>query len=379
MPKRKKHPKLPNGYGSIRYLGKGRRNCYAVHPPAKEDPETGRYVNPPALCYVSDWYIGFTVLTAYKAGTYTAGMEKTLQPVSDDVSSNLVERILSDFSIIRSGPDEYSPTFADVYEAYCADKFCDGNHYSGSSQYSTQAAFHNCKVLHNRPFRSLVSKDLQDVLDSCQLKHSSLELIKTLFRGMYKYAEGRGWCEKNYASYIRIKKDDDDVSGVPFSEDTVRLFWKHQDDPTIELILIMCYSGHRISEYNVLNIDLDARLFKGGLKTKTSRAHIVPIHSAIYPLVCRRLKRDGKMLNMSYSKYLKFFKEKLAELGCLGENPVHTPHDCRHTFSSLCQHCGVLDDDRKRLLGHSFGNVSDDVYGHRDPEDLRIELEKVHV
>ena len=115
MPKRKKHPKLPNGYGSIRYLGKGRRNCYAVHPPATEDPATGRYVNPPALCYVSDWYIGFTVLTAYKAGTYTAGMEKTLQPVSDDVSSDLVERILSDFSIIRNGPDEYSPTFADVY------------------------------------------------------------------------------------------------------------------------------------------------------------------------------------------------------------------------------------------------------------------------
>ena len=38
MPKkRKKHPKLPNGFGSIRYLGKNRHNCYAVHPPAKVD------------------------------------------------------------------------------------------------------------------------------------------------------------------------------------------------------------------------------------------------------------------------------------------------------------------------------------------------------
>ena len=37
MPRRKKHPKLPNGYGQIRYLGKGRRNPYGVYPPAKYD------------------------------------------------------------------------------------------------------------------------------------------------------------------------------------------------------------------------------------------------------------------------------------------------------------------------------------------------------
>ena len=52
MPKRKKHPRLPNGYGSIRYLGKSRKNPYAVHPPADIDGN-----RPPALCYVDDWMI----------------------------------------------------------------------------------------------------------------------------------------------------------------------------------------------------------------------------------------------------------------------------------------------------------------------------------
>ena len=37
MPRRKKHSRLPNGYGSIRYLGKNRKNPYAVHPPANID------------------------------------------------------------------------------------------------------------------------------------------------------------------------------------------------------------------------------------------------------------------------------------------------------------------------------------------------------
>ena len=35
--KRKKYPKLPNGYGQIRYLGSNRRNPYGVYPPATEE------------------------------------------------------------------------------------------------------------------------------------------------------------------------------------------------------------------------------------------------------------------------------------------------------------------------------------------------------
>lgn len=42
MAKRKKHPRLPNGYGQIRFLGKNRRNPYGVYPPAKEEYENGQ-------------------------------------------------------------------------------------------------------------------------------------------------------------------------------------------------------------------------------------------------------------------------------------------------------------------------------------------------
>ena len=56
----------------------------------------------------------------------------------------------------------------------------------------------------------------------------------------------------------------------------------------------------------------------------------------------------------------------------------HTPHDCRHTFSYLCERYKVNDNDRKRMLGHSFGNdVTNGVYGHRTTEELRIEIEKI--
>ena len=102
MPTRKKHQRLPNGYGSIRYLGKGRRNAYAVHPPADIDGN-----RPPAICYVSDWMQGFIVLTAYKAGTYTPGMETTLE-LPDTTSRGLeapASRLLAAYARVkRVGP-----------------------------------------------------------------------------------------------------------------------------------------------------------------------------------------------------------------------------------------------------------------------------------
>lgn len=58
----------------------------------------------------------------------------------------------------------------------------------------------------------------------------------------------------------------------------------------------------------------------------------------------------------------------------------HTPHDCRHTFSALCEKYGVAENDRKRMLGHSFGgDITNGIYGHRTVDDLRREIEKIKV
>ena len=67
MPRRKKYPKLPNGFGSIKKLsGKNRVNPYGVYPPTTEfDPE-GHPVPVKAIAYVDDWLYGVSILTAYQ-------------------------------------------------------------------------------------------------------------------------------------------------------------------------------------------------------------------------------------------------------------------------------------------------------------------------
>lgn len=128
-----------------------------------------------------------------------------------------------------------------------------------------------------------------------ELKHSSLELIVSLFHQMYAYAETVEIVDKDYSAHVKINIPEDDISGIPFTDEELCILWEHKENPIIEFILIMCY-------------------------------------------------------------------------------------DCRHTFSYLCEKFKVNKNDRKRMLGHSFGNdITNKIYGHRTVEELRKEIEKIQL
>lgn len=380
MARRKKYQKLPNGYGSIRFLGSGRRNPYGVYPPVKEFDDDGRAVGRKAICYVDSWLKGFAVLTAYHAGNYTPGMERGLEGANTASVDSVLRTILSDYNQMARADQESAQkgkTFAEVYEEYYSWKYEQdkSRKYSESSRRSTQVAFKNCAVLHGRIFADLRYNDLQKVIDDCKLKYASIELIKTLFRQMYAYAEIQEIVDKDYSAHVRINKPDDDEHGVPFSDADLKKLWDDKEDPVAEMLLIMCYSGYRIGEYRNLTVNLQDWYFQGGSKTAAGKNRIVPIHTGIRSLVRKRIKRDGKLLPDTAQTFRKDMKTYLASHGM----EMHTPHDCRHTFSALCERYGVADNDRKRMLGHALGDVTNSVYGHRTVEDLRTEIEKISI
>ena len=389
MPKRKKYPKIPNGYGSIKYLGKGRRNPYAVHPPTTEFTLDGVPKTPKALCYVSDWMVGFAVLTAYKAGTYYPGYEKTIAATAEISGSKLIQSILADYNLTKAADEKLEAakkTFSDVYEEFYQWKYerDQSRKFSESSKNSTRAAYKNCSAIHDKVFADLRHQDLQNVIDSCSLKHASKELIVSLMHQMYSYAEIYELCDKDYSAHVKINTEDDDEHGVPFTDDEMKILWKNKENDIIQMLLIMCYSGFRITEYSKITIDLEKKSFHGGIKTRSSKIRTVPIYSGIYDMVVYRCKKYG-IQNILGCQTQKFRKDMTAALSDLGiaiapTGEKHTPHDCRHTFSSLCEKYEVKENDRKRMLGHSFkGDVTNDVYGHRTLEDLRSEIEKIKI
>lgn len=385
MPKKRKtYPKLPNGFGSIRYLGKNRRNCYAVHPPAKIN-EYGKVVRSPAICYVDDWLKGFSVLTAYKAGTYKPGIERELELASTTTADTLVSRILADYSTIKGAENKHPEikklTFKEVYEQFLEWKFADGTNYSKATKSNYTSAYSYCTELYDRIFEDLKATDLQDFIDRQKgLKKGSIKVILVLFNQMYNYAIFAEIVSEKKSRYVRINKEEDVEHGTVFSDHELEILWRNSDNVDVQLILIMCYSGWRIGELDNLEVNLKEKYFKGGSKTQAGKDRIVPIHPSIYGFVESRINTDGALLNMNKVTYRMYrFYPILEELMITGD-PKHTPHDCRHTFSALCEKYSIRENDRKRLLGHSFGSdITNAVYGHRTLEELRAEIEKIKV
>lgn len=357
MARRKKHMKLPNNFGSIKYLGKGRRRPYAVYPPVEDWTEKGP-VTPKALGYKETWEEGYELLTTYN-------LEKQ-----------------GKIKVNRNVYIDRTPTFAEVYEQFFQEKyFKSEKKLSVASRNSTQAAFKNCASIHYMQFGQLKYDNLQKVINACDLKHSSLELMFSLLHQMYKYAIKYEIVDKDYSQFLYIPKEEDDESGEPFTEDELRILWNNRDDHIIQMILIMCYSGYRITAFENIEVNLEEKYFKGGVKTRASKMRIVPIHSGIFDMVSTRCT-NSNLLGCSTDTFRKNMYKKLKSFGILNteSGKKHTPHDCRHTFSVLCEKYGVNENDRKRMMGHSFGSdITNAKYGHRTLNDLRNEIEKIKI
>ena len=379
----KKNPKLPNGFGSIKKLsGKNRTNPYGVYPPVTEYIEMEnrtKPIQPPALTYVDNWLKGVGVLSAYHAGTYVPGQEL---PDYLDTSNqdDILKGIVNDFNASKRLKASEPPkeTFAAVYEAYFNWKYKDdkSREYSYSSLASTRAAFKKFSALHDKPFCELRHNDFQVAIDNCGLKFSGQSNMVSLVHGMSEYADIYKIISKDESSHLKVKIQNDAEAGNPFSNKDLEILWKNKDNDIIEMLLIMCYSGYRVAAYKSIAINLEENYFQGGVKNRSSKNRVVPIHSAILPLVQRRVVGDGGLFTIPYRKFLGKMIRALVQLGI----EQRTPHDCRHTFSRLCENSNVNENDRRRMLGHSFGSdVTNAVYGHRTVEDLRIEIEKIKV
>ena len=341
----------PNGYGSIVKLSGKRRKPFMVRAAAKEtynaDTGTAAIERPLIGCYATRKE-ALEELAKYNADPYDINMRKI--------------------------------TFAELYKMYYDAKYVNSTKtFSQASMRSTKAAFKNCSAIHNMVFSELRKVHLQKVIDGCPLKHSSLELIKNLFRQMYKFAMENDFVQKDYSEYVTINILDDDESGIPFTEDELKLLWNSLDIPGVDTILIMVYSGFRISAFKNIKINLEEGYFQGGVKTKAGKGRIVPIHPDIYAMVAAY---DGDTwLQESVGNYRsKTFYPVLERLGILytSRNIKHTPHDCRHTFSWLCDKYRVDDTAKHMLMGHALGNdVEKNVYGHRTLEELKQEMEKI--
>lgn len=343
--KRSRRPmRLPNGFGSIVHLSGNRRNPYMARPPVTDYFDNGNPITPKAIGYYPDWHSAYEALLEYRKNPY-------------DLDASRI-------------------TYAEVYEKMVEEKKNLPKALSRSTFQSYQSAFKNSAALHKMRLADIRLSHLQGVIDHCPLKHASLEIIVNLFHQMYDYACKYDICQKDYSAYVKINRPDDDEKGVPFSPKEIQILWQHTDIWAIQVLLVLIYTGFRISEAAALSADFSEWIFQGGVKTKAGKNRTVPIHPAIRTMAEALYLPAGGILGCRVQEYRERMYEALESL----KIQKHTPHDCRHTFSWLCDKYGVDPLAKKMLLGHSLGaSVTETVYGHRTLDELRIEIEKIQV
>lgn len=139
------------------------------------------------------------------------------------------------------------------------------------------------------------------------------------------------------------------------------------------------------------DVDLANKTFTGGLKTRSGRNRVVPIHSRIYDMVvdwyrkstdvnCKYLfstpetKTSSRYTYYVYNRYVRQFEKMREELNI---DPRHRPHDGRVQFVTMAKRAGVDEYVIKRIVGHYIDDVTEKSYTKRDVEWLRTELEKI--
>lgn len=322
---RKMH-RLPNGFGSIKRLSGIRRNPYAAYPPTTDYYNNGVPKPTKAIGYYSTYAEAFKALTEWNAEPFHT------------------QRI----------------TFDACCALYFEHKFNGKRKYSDALKNSLKTAYSNCKPIHGMVMDDISPMQLQKMVDACPLRHASLELIVHLLKSIWKFAEQNDYVKKDSAKFLKINIPDDDEHGVPFSDEEIQILWQHTDDPVCISALSMIYSGFRVSALKDWQINMKEQTIYGGVKTGK---RTVPIHPAILPFV-----RKAKSIQAAD------FRKGLSVYGIT----THTPHDCRHTFSWLCDRFNVDNISKHMLMGHALGkDVEAKVYSHRTMDELRSEILKI--
>lgn len=213
--------------------------------------------------------------------------------------------------------------------------------------------------------------DVQKICDESGRTQPSLKWTKTALKQVYTYAYKHEICDESklrMCENINISKagNPNKLERLPFTMDEISTLWRNKETPDIDILLILLYTGVRISELlNLANSDihLEDRYFFIREGKTASAVREVPIAECLVPFVEKRLQKE-KFIGKSYNNYLRqIFNPQMDSL-----NMKHHVHDTRHTFISLCTQQGADERILKKIVGHKAHNVTENVYTHIDLE-----------
>ena len=349
--------RLPNGYGSVVKLSGKRRNSYVVRKTAgwrydkDKDKQVQEYI---IIGYAPTKADGLQMLAEYNKNPF-------------DVSSAKI-------------------TFQEIFEKWSASKFPS---ISDSNVKGYNASYKLCGTLYNKVFKEIKLADLQYVVDTCDKNYPTLRKLKVLFGQLYEYALKNDVCNKNYAEFVDIAKYKDRNPNRrdrnKFDKYELERIWAQQEDKYYQIVLMLIYSGVRISEMLDLlksDVHLEEQFFDV-IDSKTENGiRKVPIADKVLPFFkdwyndtnSEYLLHTENGEQFKYRNYYdSYFVPLMENLGF-----DKTTHCCRHTCISMLAEAHVEQTTIKKIVGHSGAmTLTEKVYTHLDVKELIDAINKI--
>lgn len=340
--------KLPNGFGSISYLGANRRKPFLMRAPAIYQDD-GKAIRP-IIGYKEDYYEAFEELIKYNKNPYDIDKQKI---TFEEIFTLWAEHEKLRNNKLAEDKKKKKP-FADNY---------------------TSVFRNQCKKLHKERIMDITSAKIQHCIDECDKGHTTVVYIKLLCHKLLIHAKYLGLnIDVDTVKYLDIGTATVSKIHTNFTQEEKDLLWTNLNnkavDPNgiIDTILITIYTGMRPSEmlnFEKEKIDLKRKYGIGGIKTKSGINREIPLHDRIIPLIEKRLKEnDSKYLivdknnrKYNYDNYLMQFKKAMRNL-----NMHHLPHDGRDTTATELFNSGVKKLIYKLILGHSISDITERHY-----------------
>lgn len=350
--------KNPNGYGCVYNLGGKRRKPFAVRVTngwlydKKTDTRKQQFKN---IGYYATRQEAMIALAEYNKSPYDLDAEKT--------------------------------TLAEVYEKWSDVKFTEVSH---SNVLGYKAAWKLCEPIQEMRMVDIRLEHLQKIADNSGKNAPTLKKYKILLKALFDYAVKYDLLteDRNKVKYLDFSKagNPNSYDRQPFSKKDIKRLWDTYDtNEYITVILILIYSGCRISELLELkkeNINLNERYFNVVESKTDAGIRTVPIAKKIVPFLeywynkneCEFLISTSDGEPMTYRNYYdSYWKPLLKTL----DMEKYTPHCTRHTCVSLLTGAKVDERFIQKIVGHKGQNVTRVVYTHLEIEELITEIDKI--
>ena len=233
------------------------------------------------------------------------------------------------------------------------------------------------EILNENKISDIKLFQLQEIFNDMDYSRGYKSNCKSVLNRIFNFALKNDFIDSNKVQFIELGKKSIVVERKIFTRDEINILWQNLKVNNVYIILILIYTGMRIGELlalKVCDIDLNNKVIYIRKSKTSSGIRTIPIPNKILSLFADNISYENEYFilskNLTPLSYMTFkyrFNVLLEKLGI----QKHTIHDTRHTFATMLNNADANSTSIIKLIGHSDFSITENVYTHKDIEELR--------